>query len=106
MSSSQFFSTMEEYEELICLVENLKLEVTEYSKQINGPRGFAHSSDDEDDDDDGGDPKTTPATSQARGVTGDPVDRQTDRHRHRITTYIYIYIFSFTSMYFCTLLLI
>ena len=61
MSSSQFFSTMEEYEELICLVRNLKLEVIEYSKQINGPRGFAHSSDDEDDDDDGGDPKTTPS---------------------------------------------
>ena len=48
---------MEEYEELICLARNLKLKVTEYSRQINSPGGFAHLGD----DDDGGDPETTPS---------------------------------------------
>ena len=50
---------MEEYEELICLARNLKLKVTEYSRQINSPGGFAHLGDD--DDDDGGDLETTPS---------------------------------------------
>ena len=55
---------MEEYEELICLARNLKLKVTEYSRQINIPEGFSHlgdDDDDDDDDDDGGDPETTPS---------------------------------------------
>ena len=51
---------MEDYEELICLARNLKLKVTEYSRQINIPEGFSHLGDD-DDDDDGGDPETTPS---------------------------------------------
>ena len=33
---------------------NLKLDVTEYSRQIYGPKGFSHPSDDNDD------PETTP----------------------------------------------
>ena len=39
---------------------NLKLEVTEYSRQIYGPGGFAHLGDDDDDDDDDN-PETTPS---------------------------------------------
>ena len=48
LSSSQFQPTVEEHEELIWLARNLKLEVTKYSKQIYGPRGFAHLGDDDD----------------------------------------------------------
>ncbi|KAL0004867.1 hypothetical protein SO802_012428 [Lithocarpus litseifolius] len=44
----------EEHEELIWLAGNLKLEVSEYSRGIYDPEGFAHPGDD-DDDDEGGD---------------------------------------------------
>ena len=41
-----------EHEELVLLPRNLKLEVTEYSRQIYGPGGYAQGPGDEDDDDD------------------------------------------------------
>ena len=55
---------MEEHEELVWLAGNLKLEVTEYSKQIYGLIGFAQprdndNDDDVDDDDNGDDPEAT-----------------------------------------------
>ena len=64
---------MAEHEELFWLARNLKLKVIKYSRQIYGPRGYAHLGDDDDDnddDDDGGggggggggrDPETTPS---------------------------------------------
>ena len=51
---------MLKHKELIWLIGNLKLEVTEYSRQIYGPRGYTHLGDD-DDDDDGDVPKMTPS---------------------------------------------
>jgi len=56
---------VEEHEELVWLARNLKLEVTEYSKQIYGPIGFAHPRDDgdnnNDDDENGDDLEATPS---------------------------------------------
>ena len=47
--------TIQEHEELVQLARNLKLEVTNYSRSLYGPRGAAYSSGgDDDDDDDGG----------------------------------------------------
>lgn len=48
-----------EHKELVWLVGNLKLEVTEYSRQIYGPGGCTQPGDD--DDDDGDDPEMTPS---------------------------------------------
>ena len=50
LSSSQFQPIVEVHEEFVWLVGNLKLEVTKYSRQIYGPRGFAHLGDDDDND--------------------------------------------------------
>ena len=50
---------MVEPEELVWLARNLKLEVTEYSKQIYGPLEYAYLSDD--DNDDGDDCEMTPS---------------------------------------------
>jgi len=47
---------MPKHEELIWLTGNLKLEVTKYSRQIYGPRGYTHLGDD---DGDGDVPKMT-----------------------------------------------
>ena len=61
---------MAEHEELFWLARNLKLEVIEYSRQIYGPKGYAHLGDDDDDNDDddddgggggGGDSETSPS---------------------------------------------
>ena len=47
---------MQEYEELIWHAGNLKLEVTEYSRQLYGSEGAGDDDDDDyDDDDNGGD---------------------------------------------------
>ncbi|KAK9993578.1 hypothetical protein SO802_023281 [Lithocarpus litseifolius] len=52
---SLFRPTIQEYEELVWLVGNLKLEVTNYSRNLYGPRGAAYpGGGDDDDDDDGG----------------------------------------------------
>ena len=54
-SSFQIQPITQEHEELIWLAGNLKLEVTEYSRRIYSPKGFAHpSGGDDDDGDDGG----------------------------------------------------
>ena len=45
--------TIQEHEELVWLAGNLKLEVTNYSSELYGPRGVAHPSGGDDDDDDG-----------------------------------------------------
>jgi len=37
-------------------------------------------------------------TSQGRGASSDPVNRQIDKHKH--TTYFFLLSFSFISMYF------
>lgn len=47
---------MAEHKELVWLVGNLKLGVTEYSKQIYELEGYAYPR-----DDDGDDPETTPS---------------------------------------------
>ena len=53
------------HEELVWLAGNLKLEVTEYSRQIYGPDGYAYHGNDVNDDDDGDELKTT-LTYQSR----------------------------------------
>ena len=40
---------------MVWLAENLKLEVTNYLRELYGPRGAAHPGDDNDDDDSDGD---------------------------------------------------
>ena len=52
LSSFHIQPTVTEHEELIWLSKNLKLEVTKYSRQIYGPRGYAQVDDDDDDNDD------------------------------------------------------
>lgn len=47
----QIQCTIEEHKKLVWLVGDLKLEVTEYFKQIYGPDGYAQLGDDDDDDD-------------------------------------------------------
>ena len=49
------------YEELVWLVGNLKLEVTNYLRELYGPRGVAHLGGG-DDDDDGGDEEDSKVT--------------------------------------------
>ena len=50
---------------MVWLAENLKLEVTNYLRELYGPRGAAHPGDDNDDDDGDGnkeeDSKATPS---------------------------------------------
>ena len=54
-SSFQIQPITQKHEELVWLAGNLKLEVTEYSRRIYSPKGFAHpSGGDDDDGDDGG----------------------------------------------------
>ncbi|KAK9997949.1 hypothetical protein SO802_017552 [Lithocarpus litseifolius] len=50
--------TVEEHEELVWLAGNLKLELTEYSRQIYGLGWFSYPGED---DDNGDNPKTTPS---------------------------------------------
>ena len=52
--------TIQEHEELVLLAGNLKLEVTNYSRELYGPGGVAHLSNG--DDDDGGDEEDSEAT--------------------------------------------
>ena len=47
--------TIQEHKELVWLVGNLKLEVTNYLMKLYGPRGAAHPGGDNDDDDGNGD---------------------------------------------------
>ena len=63
---------------MVWLTGNLKLEVTQYSKDLFGPRGLAYpGNDDDDSDSDGGeDSEATPSHRQGRGIFGDPY-RQT-----------------------------
>ena len=61
-SNIVFFSiqpTIQEHEEHVQLVGNLKLQVTEYSRQMYGPRGLAYLGDGDDDDDGDGGVDTT-----------------------------------------------
>ena len=55
---SKIQPTVQEHEELFWLVGNLKLEMTEYSREIYAPRGIAYPGDD---DDGGGDSEGTPS---------------------------------------------
>ena len=60
--------TNQEYEKLVWLVGNLKLEVTNCSRDFYGPRGAVHLGG-SDDDDDGGkeeDPEVTPSYQQRK----------------------------------------
>ena len=65
LSYFQIQPTIQEHEELFWLAGNLKLEVTEYSRKIYGPRGFTYPGGGDNDDDDGdgggGSSKTTPS---------------------------------------------
>ena len=66
VSNPSFFElqpTIQEHEELVWLARNLKLEVTNYSRELYSPRGVAHlgSGDDDDDDDDEKDSEETPS---------------------------------------------
>jgi len=65
------------------LAGNLKLEVTQYLKDLYSLGGLAYPGNDDDDDDDGGgeDSEVTLAINQGRGIFGDPC-RRIDRHRH------------------------
>ena len=57
--------TIQDHEELVWLAKNLKLDVTNYMRELYGPRGVAHPSgggDDDDDDDDGGEEEDSEAT--------------------------------------------
>ena len=61
--SFKFQPTIQEHEELVWLVGNLKLEVTQYLKDLYDPGGLAYLSNDDNDvsDGDGGeDSKATP----------------------------------------------
>ena len=51
-SSFKLQPTIQKHEELVWLAENLKLEVTNYLRDLYGPRGAAHPG--SGDDDDGG----------------------------------------------------
>ena len=53
LSSFQIQPTVQEQEKLVWLTRNVKLEVTKYSRQIYGPRGFTYSGGGDNDDDDG-----------------------------------------------------
>lgn len=70
--------TVQEHEELVWLSMNLKLEVTEYSMWLYGPRGYAHSGDD---DDDVGDSETT-LSVQPRNI-----------HKHTNIAYLLLILF-------------
>ena len=54
--------TIQEHEELVWLVGNLKLEVTNYLRELYGPRGAAHPGGGADDDDDGGEEEDSEVT--------------------------------------------
>ncbi|KAK9998019.1 hypothetical protein SO802_017622 [Lithocarpus litseifolius] len=57
-----FQPTIQEHEELVWLVRNLKLEVTNYSRSLYGPVGVAYPGSSGDDDDDGGNEEDSEAT--------------------------------------------
>ena len=66
VTKSSFFKlqlTIQEYEELVWLAGNLKLEVTNYSRSLNSLRGVSYPSggDDDDDGDDEEDSEVTPS---------------------------------------------
>ena len=64
----KFQPTIQEHEKLVWLAGNLKLEVTNYSRDLYGPEGVAHLGG-SDDDDDGGkeeDPEVTPSYQQRK----------------------------------------
>ena len=54
--------TIQEHKELVWLAGNLKLDVTNYSRSLYGPRGAAYPGNGGDDDDDGGDENDSEAT--------------------------------------------
>ena len=55
--------------ELVWLVGNFKLEVTNYLRELYGSRGPAHQGDGDDDDDDGGgEEEDSEATSDRKSV--------------------------------------
>ena len=91
--------TLQEYEELIWHAGNLKLEVTEYSRQLYGSEGAGDDDDDDyDDDDNGGDGdgglEPTPS-HQSRMRHSRSSCRQTDRHRHKQHSIAFFFFFSF-----------
>ncbi|KAL0010913.1 hypothetical protein SO802_006021 [Lithocarpus litseifolius] len=78
--------TIQRSEELVWLVENLKLEMTEYSWQIYDRKGYAFLGGDDDDNDDGGggggngggDLEATPSyQARIRLFSSDLAERQT-----------------------------
>ena len=82
LSFFQIQPTVQEHEELVWLAGSLKLEVTEYSKWIYSPRGFAYLGGGDDDDNNGGGAGARPLLdiSQGRGATSDdPANRETKR---------------------------
>ncbi|KAL0015427.1 hypothetical protein SO802_002496 [Lithocarpus litseifolius] len=66
-------ATIQERGELVWLAGNLKLEVTQYLKDLYGPRGLAYPSNDFDDDDDDDDDDSD--------VDGDEDSEATPSHR-------------------------
>ena len=54
--------TIQEHKELVWLAGNLKLNVTNYSRNLYYPRGAAYPGNGGDDDDDGGDENDSEAT--------------------------------------------
>ena len=105
VTSLSFFElqpTIQEHEELVWLARNLKLEVTNYSRILYGPRGAAYPSGGDDDDDGGGDEEDSEVT-----LNYQPTKRRhhcllaVNTYRH--TTHIflfccfYLFIFSFSK---------
>jgi len=61
LSYFQIQATVQEHEELVWLAGNFKLEVTEYSRRIYGPGGFAYLSGSDDGEGGVGGFETTPS---------------------------------------------
>ena len=73
--------------------------MTNYSRELYGPRGVAHPGGGDDDDEDGGDEedsKATPAINQGRGGTIDYLQFKTYRH----TTHSFFLFCFYVSMFF------
>ena len=80
---------------------NLKLEVTNYSRNLYGPKGAAHlgsGDDDDDDDDDGGDEEDSEATlsyqpRKRRQLLAIKTHRNTTNIFLSFIAFIYLFIF-------------
>ena len=91
--------TIQEYEELVWLAGNLKLEVTNYSRSLYGLRAVAYpGGGDDDDDDDGDDEEDSEATPSYQ-----PRKRQhhylpvVKTHKHTTQIFLFLLLLFFIS---------